>query len=98
MSGALVMLICSLLLQPCALAQPGNRSAQAQANEPDNTSVQSETTIDRRKASELASKQHKGRVLNIRLEKDVWRVRMDNEGTVFDVFVNASTGEVSRSE
>jgi uncharacterized membrane protein YkoI len=98
MSGALVMLICSLLLQPCAIAQPGNRSPQAQESEPEDTSVQSETTIDSRKASEVASSRHKGRVINIRLEKGVWRVRMDNEGTVFDVFVNASTGEVSRSE
>ncbi len=55
-----------------------------------------QVNVSRRRASELASELHEGRILNMRLEDGHWRVRMDSEGTVFNVFVNAQTGEVSR--
>ena len=56
---------------------------------------QSSTQISRRQASTLASDRHEGRVRSILLDNNNWRVRMDHEGTVFDVFVNANSGAVS---
>ena len=53
--------------------------------------------VSRRQASNLASGRYEGRVLSIRLDNNNWRVRMDREGTVFNVFVNASSGDVSAS-
>ena len=99
MSNALVLLLCSLFLQPCVLAQPGERG-QGNSRQDQNTEQEEETgtAIDRRRASELARASFEGRVLNVRLVEGVWRVRMDNEGTVFDVSVHATTGKVSRPE
>ena len=53
--------------------------------------------ISRRDASDLAREVFPGRVLSIRLDEGKWRVRMDQEGTVFNVLVDASSGEVNRS-
>jgi uncharacterized membrane protein YkoI len=54
------------------------------------------TTITRRRASDLARERYEGRVLSVILDGNRWRVRIDSEGTVFNVFVNAGTGEVTR--
>lgn len=53
--------------------------------------------INRRQASNIASSRYEGRVVGIMLDNNTnnWRVRMDREGTVFNVFVNASSGDVS---
>jgi uncharacterized membrane protein YkoI len=56
---------------------------------------QQSTQISRRQASNLASDRYEGRVRSILLDNNNWRVRMDREGTVFDVFVNANSGAVS---
>jgi hypothetical protein len=53
--------------------------------------------VSQRQASDLARENFDGRILNIRRDDNNWRVRMDSEGTVFNVFVNATTGNVSRS-
>lgn len=53
--------------------------------------------ISRRQASSIASDSFEGRVLSIRMDDNNWRVRMDREGTVFNVFVNTSSGQVSSS-
>lgn len=54
------------------------------------------TPISRREASDLARGAYPGRVLSIRLDGRRWRVRMDEEGTVFNVFVDSDNGEVIR--
>lgn len=54
------------------------------------------TQVTRREASDLARGAYPGRVLSIRLEGRHWRVRMDEEGTVFNVFVDADNGQVLR--
>ena len=59
------------------------------------TVQQQSTQISRRQASNLASDRYEGRVRSILLDNNNWRVRMDREGTVFDVFVNANSGAVS---
>lgn len=56
-----------------------------------------QTAVSRREASDLARQAYPGRVLNVRLDGRRWRVRMDEEGTVFNVFVDADNGVVVRS-
>ena len=53
--------------------------------------------ISRREASNIASDHYEGRVLSILKDNsnNTWRVRMDSEGTVFNVFINANSGAVS---
>lgn len=52
--------------------------------------------ISRRQALNLASGRYDGRVLGVvQMENNNWRVRMDRDGTVFNVFVNSSSGAVS---
>jgi hypothetical protein len=55
------------------------------------------TRISRREASDRARDAFPGRVLSIRLDNSHWRVRMDQEGTVFNVLVDADSGSVERA-
>jgi len=54
------------------------------------------TSISRQQALNLARDSFQGRVLSVRLDGTDWRVRIDQNGTVFNVFVVGGTGEVSR--
>lgn len=57
-----------------------------------------EPPVSRRQASDLARDSFPaGRQISIRLEERRWRVRMDENGTVFNVFVDAQSGAVSRA-
>jgi hypothetical protein len=56
------------------------------------------TRISRREASEIARESFPGRVLSIRLDNRHWRVRMDQEGTVFNVLVDAESGSAARAQ
>jgi uncharacterized membrane protein YkoI len=55
--------------------------------------------ISRRQASNIASSRYEGRVLSILMDDNTnqWRVRMDRDGTVFNVFVHAVSGDVNAS-
>jgi hypothetical protein len=53
--------------------------------------------VSRQQAMNIASDRYEGRVLSIRQDNNNWRVRMDREGTVFNVFVNSTSGDVSAS-
>lgn len=54
--------------------------------------------VSRRQAMNLASGRYEGRVLGVvQVDNNNYRVRMDRDGTVFNVFVNASSGAVSAS-
>lgn len=57
--------------------------------------AQQQPRISSRQAMNIATGSYEGRVLSIRRDDDNWRVRMDREGTVFNVFVNAVSGNVS---
>lgn len=59
-------------------------------------SNEEQTSISRREASDRARNAYPGRVLSVKPEGRRWRVRMDEEGTVFDVFVDSENGEVNR--
>lgn len=56
------------------------------------------TRISSREASDIARERFQGRVLNVRLENRHWRVRMDQEGTVFNVLVDAESGAAARAQ
>ncbi len=55
------------------------------------------STISRRQAADLAHDNFRGRVLSVRIDEGNWRVRIDQNGTVFNVVVDGRTGEVERS-
>jgi uncharacterized membrane protein YkoI len=58
---------------------------------------EAEPRISMSQASSIARRNFpEGRVLSVRLENRRWRVRMDQEGTVFNVFVDADSGRTSR--
>ena len=55
-----------------------------------------QTRISHRQASDIARASYGGKVLNIRLDRGVWRLRRDLDGTVVDVLVDSDSGVVSR--
>ena len=61
---------------------------------------QQNAAISQRQALELARKQFAGRVIGISLvgegRQQRYRIRLDHEGNIFTLTVNASTGKVSR--
>lgn len=71
-----------------------NMNAQNSANK-----LTSQTSISRSQAMNIASDRYEGKVLSILMDNrsNNWRVRMDRDGTVFNVFVNASSGDVNAS-
>ena len=98
-SSASLVLLALLFMSPISQAQPQtNQLLPAQETVIPNNLVDSQPQISRRKASDLAQDEYEGRVLNIRLENNRWRVRMDDEGTVFNVYVNAQSGEIDDPE
>ena len=76
------------------------RNATRSVN-PENSanSLTSQPRISRSQAMNIASGRYEGRVLSILMDNRTnnWRVRMDRDGTVFNVFVNASSGDVNAS-
>lgn len=85
-----MILLLLLMGQPLLLkAQPesGDSPAALAVSEED-------ADITRRQASARATEAYAGRVLNIRFREGYWVLRMDHEGTVFNVRVQALTGEV----
>ena len=67
---------------------PGNRLAPP--------TLDPAISISRQQALNLARDSFQGRVLSVRMDGSNWRVRIDQNGTVFNVFVDGRTGEVSR--
>lgn len=53
-------------------------------------------TISRQQAFRLAGDSFPGRVLSVRRDGNNWRVRIDQAGTVFNVYVDGRTGEVNQ--
>lgn len=64
---------------------------------PDGGRQEEQTAVSSRQASDLARRAYQGKVIGIRLDGRRWRVRMDEEGTVFNVFVDADNGDVMRA-
>jgi uncharacterized membrane protein YkoI len=92
-----LILLGYLLLIPLHPALAANQENQPQNSLfPPSEQDEPQTRISRRQASDIARASYGGKVLNIRLDRSVWRVRMDLDGTVVDVMVNSDTGSVSR--
>ncbi len=73
---------------PFGQTRPGNSLAPP--------TLDQATSISRQQALNLARGRFQGRVLSVRMDGANWRVRIDQNGTVFNVFVDGRTGEVSR--
>ena len=98
MKAYLLLILVYLLLSPLHVAMAAGQEIQPQNNFIRNAQRQEEqqTRISRREASDIAKARYGGKVINITPGGPVWRVRMDLDGTVADVLVNAETGAVSR--
>jgi hypothetical protein len=70
-------------------AGPGNNLAPPQ--------LDAEPAVTRQQALDIARDRFQGRVLSVRMVDSDWRIRVDQNGTVFNVFVDGRTGEVSRA-
>jgi uncharacterized membrane protein YkoI len=90
-----LLLILLLPVQPVLGANQENQPQNslfppgAQQDEP-------QTRISARQASDIARASYGGKVINVRPDRRVWRVRMDLDGRVVDVIVDADSGAVSR--
>ena len=74
----------------------GNNGQRVQNDLLPTPAERQEPDISMREASDRARDAYPGRVLSVRLDGRRWRVRMDEEGTVFNVFVDSENGQVSR--
>lgn len=72
-----------------AAGVPGNNLAPPQR--------EAEPSVTRQQALNIARDRFQGRVLSVRMVDNDWRIRVDQNGTVFNVFVDGRTGAVSRS-
>ena len=99
MKAYLLLLLGCLLLSPLQLVMAANQENQPQNSFIRNAQEQEEpqTRISRRQASDIALATYGGKVISVRPDRGVWRVRMDLDGTVVDVLVNSDTGAVSRN-
>jgi len=89
-----VMLLSGLV--PAASAATQDQQPQSNLLAP--APAEREPPVSRSEASGRARDSFPdGKVLSIRLEERRWRVRMDENGTVFNVFVDAQSGAVSRA-
>ena len=64
----------------------------------DEAQLEDGVRVSRREASDRVREAYEGRILSIRREGDQWRVRLDNNGTVFNLLVNVTSGELSRPD
>jgi uncharacterized membrane protein YkoI len=95
-----ILLLCLALL-PAASQAAGNEEVQPSNLLPPSSSSEREREprISRDQASEIVRENVPGsRVINIRRDSQNWRVRVDQEGNISDVLVNAESGRVSRSD
>lgn len=92
-----IFLLCLSLL-PVASLQAANEEVQPQNLLPPSSesSTEREPRISRDAASSIAKENFPGEVRSIRRDNGNWRIRLDQDGTVSDVLVNADSGRVSR--
>ena len=109
--SSLVQFLAVLLILPVAVVAAENdfdNDFNNDRNDPRATNVQRAILpengvnslsyrVSRGQAMNIARSRYEGRVLSILLDNNTnnWRVRMDRDGTVFNVFVNAASGDVS---
>lgn len=101
MKNILSLLMLCLTLLPSASQAAANEEVHPSNLLPPSSSSEREREprISRDEASEIVRQNVPGsRVVNIRRDSQNWRVRVDQEGNVSDVLVNAESGRVSRSD
>ena len=94
MKAYLLLFLGCLLLSPLQLVMAANQ--ENQNNFIPRGQEEPQTRISQRQASDIARASYPGKVISVRPEGRVWRVRIDLDGTVVDVLVDANTGAVSR--
>lgn len=105
--SSLALLLAAALLLPVT-AMGGEEDSFGDRNDPRNpqrvvpenpVNTLAPQRISRAQAMNIASSRYEGKVLSILLDNRTnnWRVRMDRDGTVFNVFVNAASGDVNAS-
>ncbi len=86
-----------LLVTAADAESPMTADQVYEALEPDTQVLDTTVVISRRQAFTLVTDEYQGRVLSIVMDNDgLWRVRLDQGGTVFNVFVDSRSGELSR--
>jgi uncharacterized membrane protein YkoI len=100
MKSILVIFLLCMPLLPAASQAAANEEVQPSNFLPPSSSERErEPRISRDRASEIVRENvPNSRVINIRRDSQNWRVRVDQEGNVSDVLVNAESGRVSRSD
>jgi uncharacterized membrane protein YkoI len=96
MNASQLFILFVLLLFPLEGLVAANQEGQPQTRLLQTQNEDPQTNISRRQAYDIARENFSGRVLSIRLEHSGWRVRMDQDGTVFNILVHADTGAISR--
>lgn len=98
-----IILLCMTLFPAVSLQAAANETVQPQSFLPPASSAERdrgrerEPRISPNQASDIARENVPGsRVLNIRRDEQNYRVRVDQDGNVSDVLVNAESGDVSR--
>ncbi len=94
-----ILLLCLALLPAASQAAAAEEVQPSNLLPPSSSEREREPRISRDQASEIVRQNVPGsRVINIRRDSQNWRVRVDQEGNVSDVLVNAESGRVSRSD
>lgn len=101
MKNILSILMLCLTLVPAASQAAAPEEVQPSNLLPPSSSSEREREprISQAQASEIVRQNVPGsRVINVRRDSQNWRVRVDQDGNVSDVLVNAESGRVSRSD
>jgi uncharacterized membrane protein YkoI len=94
-----IFLLCLTLLPVASQAASSEEVQPSNFLPPASSEREREPRISRDQASEIVRENvPNSRVINIRRDSQNWRVRVDQEGNVSDVLVNAESGRVSRSD
>ena len=94
-----IFLLCLTLLPAASQAAANEEVQPSNFLPPASSEREREPRISRDQASEIVRENvPNSRVINIRRDSQNWRVRVDQEGNVSDVLVNAESGRVSRSD
>ena len=82
-------------LQDAEVVQPQNLLPPSSERSAERSAEQ-DSRISRDEASNIAKQNFPGEVRSIRRDNQNWRIRLDQDGAVSDVLVNADSGLVSR--
>jgi uncharacterized membrane protein YkoI len=94
-----IFLLCLTLLPAASQAASSEEVQPSNLLPPASSDREREPRISRDQASEIVRESlPNSRVINIRRDSQNWRIRVDQEGNVSDVLVNAESGRMSRSE